>query len=154
MKINKGNYEYYKKLFNLLTEFQFNQIPIIFSQDSPIHPSNVLESFEKESIALAIKGLKEGFPDSLTIANLLSKKQKEELNQILKTNGFPTIEVLNFKIHNTYKRVIKRNRIKNEVEYYIIIEILSDVEYQISTEERLNLNTLISNFESKINLNN
>jgi hypothetical protein len=125
---------------------------ISFSKDSTIHPSNVLENFEKQSISLAIKGLKEGFPDALTMSKHLSKEQKEKLNQILKTNGFPSIEVLNFKIRNTYKRVLKRNRIKNEAEYYIIIEILSDVEYEISNIEQLHLNTLISNFESKINL--
>lgn len=129
-------------------------MPIILSKDSPIHPSNILENFERQSISLAIRGLKEGFPDALTMANQLSKEQKEKLNQILKTNGFPSIEVLNFKIRNTYKRVIKRNRIKNEAEYYIIIEILSDVDYEISNIEQQHLNTLISNFESKINLKN
>ena len=135
MKINKTNYEYYKKLFNLLTEFQFSLMPISFSKDSPIHPFNVLENFEKQSISLAIKGLKEGFPDALTMANHLSKEQKEKLNQVLKTNGFPPIEVLNFKIRNTYKRVLKRNRIKNEAEYYVIVELISDVEFEISKEE-------------------
>jgi hypothetical protein len=148
MNINKSNYSYHKKLFNLLINFQFGLMNLTI--DVQFHPSNVLESFEKKSLTLAIKGLKMGLGDCLTMGSHLSKEQKNDLNKTLKENDFPTLEVLAFKIRNTFKRVIKRGRIKNKEEYYIIIEILSDMEYEISIEERLKLNELVSDFESKI----
>lgn len=148
MNINKTNYNYHKKLFNLLSNFQFGLIGM--NKDAPLHPSNVLEDIEKQSFSLAIKSLKIGLGDCIAMINHLSKVQKSDLNNILKGNDFSTIEILTFKIRNTFKKIIKRGRIKNEKEYYVIIEILSDVEDDISTEERLKLNELISTFETKI----
>ena len=45
------------------------------------------------------------------------------------------------------KKVLEKGKIKNLDEYYIIKEILDDLEYEITESERIDLNKIFGEFE-------
>ncbi|KGL59075.1 hypothetical protein [Polaribacter sp. Hel1_85] len=145
MKINKSNYEFYKKVFKVIWEFQAPYYGM--NSYSPTSPINVLESWEKENESIARRGLKEGLRDSLTGLNHFTDESKIELNESLISENLPSLNILTSQIKNVPKRVLKNGKIKNINEYYIIKEILCDLEYEITESERNELNSLYEEYE-------
>jgi hypothetical protein len=145
MKINKSNYVFYKGVFKVIWEFQ----AIYYEMDpnSRTSPINVLESWEKESESIARRGLREGLRDSLTALNHFTDESKIELNNNLISKNFPSINILTSQIRNVPKKVLKNGKIKNLNEYYIIKEILCDLEYEIDESERIDLNKIFEEYE-------
>ena len=117
-------------------------------------PLNVLESWEKESDSLAKKGLREGLRDSLTGLKYLPDDIKAELNDNLISENYPSINILTSQIINLPKRVLKKGKIKNLDEYYVIKEVLDDMEYEITDSQRAELNRIFVEFERNYNEKN
>ena len=86
--------------------------------------------------------------DTLIGLKYLSTEQQKELELDLNSNSFPSIEVLTAKIKNLPNKVIKRGKIKNLEEFYVIKEILDDIDYVLSAAEITVLNQLFAEFEA------
>jgi hypothetical protein len=145
MKINKSNYEFYKGVFKVIWEFEAKYAKM--DPNVEYSPINVLKNWEKESDSLARRGLREGLRDSLTGLKDLPTDLKTELNNSLISKNFPSINILTSQIRNVPKKVLEKGKIKNLDEYYIIKEILDDLEYEITKSERTDLNKIFGEFE-------
>lgn len=110
-------------------------------------PLNVLRNWEKQSDSLARRGLKEGLRDSLTGLKDLPNELKVELNNNLTSNNFPSLNILTSQIWNVPKKVLDKGKIKDLDEYYVIKEVLDDIDYDITETERTELNKTIGEFE-------
>ncbi|PKG50360.1 hypothetical protein [Olleya sp. 1-3] len=145
MKINKSNYEFYKGVFKIIWEFEAKYAKV--DPNAEFSPIKVLLNWEKESDSLARRGLREGLRDSLTGLKDLPSNLKTELNNSLISKNFPSINILTSQIRNVPKKVLEKGKIKNLDEYYIIKEILDDLEYEITKSERTDLNKIFGEFE-------
>ncbi|RZS93583.1 hypothetical protein EV197_2163 [Aquimarina brevivitae] len=145
IKINKSNYEFYKEIFTIIWEFEAKYAKM--DPKAEFSPVNVLRNWEKESESLARKGLREGLRDSLTGLKDLPNDLKTELNNNLTSKKFPSLNILTSQIKNLPKKVLEKKKIKNLDEYYIIKEVLNDLEYGITESQRTELNKIFGEFE-------
>ncbi|WP_303317965.1 hypothetical protein Q4Q34_18820 [Flavivirga abyssicola] len=145
MKINKSNYEFYKGVFKVIWEFEAKYAKM--DPNADFSPINVLQNWEKESDSLARRGLREGLRDSLTVLKDVPTDIKTELNSSLISKNFPSINILTSQIRNVPKKVLEKGKIKNLDEYYVIKEVLDDLEYEITESERTDLNKIFGEFE-------
>lgn len=146
-KLTKETYSLYKKIFQVVWEaINENQlIPL----NSPIHPYNVLEDFEKKSSnKMAIKSLRLGLNDCMMMLRDMSIESKQKLDQRLKKENLCTLNQLVFFYKKIEQKIIKRGRIKNEEEYRMVIEILNDLSSEIDDLEREKLSYLLVEFEN------
>ena len=145
ININKSNYEFYKGIFKVIWEIQARYSSMDSNKD--FSPLNVLERWEKQNESLAIKGLKEGLRDSLTWLKEFPIDLRTELDENLNSKNFPSINILASQINNVPNKVLEKGKIKNLDEYYLIKEVLDDVEYEISRSQRAKLNKIFADFE-------
>ncbi|MBU3821026.1 hypothetical protein KO566_03050 [Flavobacteriaceae bacterium XHP0103] len=145
ININKSNYEFYKGIFKVIWEIQAKYSNMDSNAD--FSPLNVLESLEKQSGSLARKGLKEGLRDSLTWIKEFPIDLRTELDKNLISKKIPSINILTSQINNVPNKVLEKGKIKDLNEYYLIKEVLDDVEYEISGSQRAKLNKIFVEFE-------
>ena len=143
--INKTNYEFYKGVFKVIWEFEAKYAKM--DPNAEFSPLNVLQNWEKQSDSLARRGLKEGLRDSLTGLKDLPNELKTELNSNLISNNFPSLNILTSQIRNVPKKVLEKAKIKNLDEYYVVKEVLDDIDYDITETERTELNKIFREFE-------
>jgi hypothetical protein len=145
-KITEQNYDYYKKIFTILIEFEAPHLNIDLAA---IHsPIKILAARESQDMKLAIKGLKEGLRECLSFAKDLSKKTIEELDAVLASEGLPSFKRLSAAIHNTVAKVLKRGKISHIEEYYIVKESIADSKNHFSESDRDRLEEICLAFES------
>jgi hypothetical protein len=146
-KITKNTYLDYKKVYqlfwNVVDEKQ------LVALNSPIHPFNVLKSFEEKSPnKIAIQSLKIGMNDCMRMLKDMSNESKQKLDQRLQKANLCTLNQLVFYYKRIDQKIVKRGSIKNDEEYRMVIEILNDLSSEIDDLERKKLNQLIIEFES------
>ena len=128
-------------------EYQFSLSGIQLKDLGNLNPITISNAQEKESMSMAIKGLKASLGDCLTMGNHLTGDQFANLNKLLEKKGYPNIKILSKKIRGTYKTILKNQKIKNDDEYYFIKEILCDLEYPIKKADRDNLEKILYAYE-------
>lgn len=146
-KINKDNYDNYKFIYTVIWEFQANLISIDLNPE--YSPINILNNWEKESQAKARRGLRAGLVDTLIGIKDLPNELLIELNLKLTSYKLPTIEILTSQIKNLPAKILSKGIIKNINEYYIIKEVLDDIDYSITNTERQELTMILFEFEKK-----
>lgn len=146
-KITDANYEYYKKIYEVLWIFE----SILKGIDPNVEysPIILLSSWEKTNKSLARRGLKEGLRDMLTSLLDLPDNQKEALTKQLKLQELPDFSQLTSLIKNTPQKVLKRGKMKSMDEYYVIKEFLNDQTSDISETDRTQLEKISYDFEQK-----
>ena len=146
ISITKDTYSFYKRIFEIIWQFQAQHAHIDPAID--YSPIKVLESWEIKSMSLARRGLKEGLLDVLTHMSYLSNEYKNEITQQLEAENLPPLNVLISKIKDIPKKVLKKGKIKNIDEFYVIKEICDDISYDITDNDRKELNVLLGVFEN------
>jgi hypothetical protein len=149
LKINDANYETYNRVFKILWMFQAEAIGI--DPDIECSPIKVLENWEKEGMSTAKKGLKEGLNDILTMCMDLPGEIQKKINEKLLDNQLPGFNDLIATIKEVPQKVIKRGKIKNLEEYYVIKEFVVNPNSSVSETDRELLNKIFEDFE---NINN
>ena len=147
MKINKSNYSKYKAISNIFWDVLEVHFPTEMDPDDS--PRNVLERWEKEDMNIAIRSLREGLRDQIIWLSDWPDSLKKELEQQFKQNNLPSLKTLIAQVKDLPKKVIKKGQIKNLDEYYIIKEVLDDLESGLTNEDRETLNTIFSAFEQE-----
>ncbi|HXL57456.1 MAG TPA: hypothetical protein VN958_14430, partial [Chitinophagaceae bacterium] len=112
-------------------------------------PVIILNNWEKKSRSIAKRGLKETLRDMLTMFMDLSNDMKKELSEQLVNKGLPSFNQLVSTIKDTPQKVLKRGKIKNIDEYYIIKEFLDNQTSDISETDRQQLDKMFWDFESR-----
>ena len=72
---------------------------------------------------------------------------KEALDKRLIGEGFTGLKKLLAMVRDVPAKVLKRGKIRNLDEYYIVREVLDDMAYDITATDRAQLNTLFADFE-------
>jgi len=145
LKITQENYDEYKKVFEILWQFQAQ----LFQMDPNVEysPVNVLSSWEKQNMSMARRGLKEGLRDTMTMILQLPIETRAIINQTLISEGLPGLQKITSEIKDIPNKVLKRGKIKNLDEYYVVKEILDDTDSNISKGDITKLNNLFFEFE-------
>lgn len=147
-KVTEENYGKYKKVFEIIWRHQLISInPILANASSHIMPNEVLNRWEDADINLAIKGLNVGLRDVLTNINHHRAETLEAMDADLNKNGLPSLRKLIALVRNHAQKAIKRGRIKNQKEYYILMEVMNDLDSGLSEDEVPIINNLLLEFE-------
>lgn len=115
---------------------------------NPIHPTNVgkriIEEFGRSK---ALDGLKQAIND--TVEELANQPFEyiQRLDAALRGQGIITHSEIRRRYASSYKRILKRGKIKTETEYYVIVGVLADCSSIAKNEERTVLEELVAQYE-------
>jgi len=145
LKITDENYEDYKKVSGILWKFIATANNI--DPDSEHSPMIVLADWEKKSKSLAKKGLKSGLIDEITMAMDMSFDVKKQIDEQLSVHGFLTFNQLVLTVQDTLQKALKRGKIRNLDEYYLLKELLDSSEPDVSEVEKRKVEEMLGEFE-------
>ena len=135
-----------KAIFILINKFWDHSNPGPFQISESIVQN--ITTIEEQSMAQARKSLQMGFNDLTYILQDLPSEQIRNLNEILTHNSYPNWNRLLASIKNSAKKIIKRGKIKNQEEYFLLKEIDHDLENELNITEKELIKTLIVAFEN------
>ena len=113
-------------------------------------PVDVLESFEKESMSKAKKGLSMAINDTLEMTESWPSDAVREFDRILEENGAATLTELRMRHSKKYRKVLKRGAINSEVEYYLVKGIVDGMQEHIPKDELPLLDAMLIDYENKL----
>jgi hypothetical protein len=149
LSINDKNYDKYKKIFEIFCSHKdriFNS-----SQGGILSAYETLLVWELKNKSLAKRGLKESLRDIISSLKNYPPEMTNAINEELESNNLPNISMLRSIINDTIEKVLKRERINNYDEYYIIKEIIVDRMSDMNEKDKTLLNSYLFDFEfSKI----
>lgn len=109
----------------------------------PVHPTNVGETVvAKFGKSRALEGLRQAVNDTIEMLRNQSLAYVQALDAALRERQLITLSEVRRRYAASYKRVLKRGKIKTETEYYLIAGLLADGSSQLTEAERLQLESL------------
>jgi|GEM_PF-4763134 len=96
-----------------------------------------------------VSGMKQGINDTLTMAKWLSVEDRKKIEEALAARGLPSLRKMDAVLKKKHLRILARGHIKNDEEYYIIAEILSDLDFEVSKEDRSRLSAISNTYETR-----
>lgn len=145
LSITEENYYTYKKIYEIIWIYQAKSAKM--DPNSDLSPIKVLEEWERKSLSLARRGLKAGLIDTVSQMVSLPVEYRNHLDALLLGEGLPSLNKLIALVKNVSDKVLKKGKIKNINEYYIIKEIVDDSGYEISADDRNRLTNMLGKFE-------
>lgn len=146
LTITNDNYLFYKQIAEVIWKFISAKRPYKIPEEAD--PVNILTKWEKESMAKARTGLRLMLDDLFSMQDDDSPEQREALEGELRKAGLPSLSELLAEVKQVPAKVLKRGKIRNEREWYVITELLSRTDAPISAAEREKLGQLCVTFES------
>ncbi len=146
LKITSDNYLFYKQIAEVIWKFISAKNPYTIPEEAD--PVNRLNKLESESQAKARTGLRLMLDDLFSMQDDASPEQREALEGELRKAGLPSLSELLAEVKQVPAKVLKRGKIRNEREWYVITELLSRTNAPISAAEREKLGQLSVTFES------
>lgn len=114
------------------------------------HPTNVGRRIvAKAGKSRALAGLRQTINDCLEELQDLAPENVLQLDGLLRQSGIVTLTELRRRYARTFKALLKRGRIRNETEYYMVKAILDDCAGTIDEIERTTLASLLLAFEQE-----
>ena len=115
---------------------------------NPIHPTNVGKRIVEEyGRSKALDGLKQAVNDTVEDLSDHPFEYVQRLDAALREHGIITFSEVRRRYASSFKRILKRGKIKSETEYYIIAGVLADFSSIASEEERVVLGKLAAEYE-------
>jgi hypothetical protein len=143
IKIDKANYDLYKKVYEVFWKHYSQMV----QTEATTQGINI--DTEKQSMPLALKGLKAGIANMFLMLQHAPKEFKTALDSDLKAIKLPGYFKLYAEVKDLLPKVLKRESLSSVDEYYFVMEILNDTTSAITDEEREILNACVINFELK-----
>jgi hypothetical protein len=112
-----------------------------------LQPLAMLETMEKTAPARASAGLRMAINDCIEMSSHWPTPKVAALDAELKSQRVLTLSQVRRRYSAAYATLIKRGRIKNDVEYHLVQGILADQALAIDTGERQQLETLAAAYE-------
>ena len=94
-------------------------------------------------------GAKMAINDLLSQSRHFSESQRAAIDARLAAKELPTLRMLEAGFRGVHARILKRGRVRNDEEYYIVAEILSDMDFDISDAERSALEGMHGEYAAK-----
>jgi hypothetical protein len=145
---DKITYEELKNFFIIMWNAQKRNLEIEIPEEAD--PINVLERTEKESISLAKKGIILALQDTLEDTKDLPISQVQKLDDLLKSNNILTLTAVRNIIWNRIPKILQREKIKNEEEYYLIKEQADNLESGLTEDERTIAYKILNEYEKMV----
>jgi hypothetical protein len=141
----------YDELKSFFTHWETHLRPHrMFALDHPYNPINVLAGFERQlGVSRALAGLKQAVNDVLEGCEDFSPQQIAEADASLARAGAPTLTQLWQRRSRQYKAILRRGRLRNDTEFYLVSSILSDSASQVPSSERDMLGNMVASYESQ-----
>ena len=131
----KPEYVDLKAFFAFFVE-RFMQRPNLPAE---LHPIAVLEAQEQKAPSRAFAGLRMAVNDCIDMSSDWSQSQVAALDAELGEKGILTLSQVRKRFWKGYAAVCKRGRIANEVEYYLVQNVLVDQTVELTASERQRL---------------
>jgi hypothetical protein len=113
---------------------------------------DTLDSFEKESMAKARKGLSLGINDILEDTNDWPVEAVREFDRFLSESDAATLTELRVRKSKRYKKILKRGAIRDEMECYLVKVILDGLQEYVEKDELPLLQEMLTAYEKKSTL--
>lgn len=117
---------------------------------NPIHPTNVGKRIVAEyGRSKALDGLRQAAND--TVESLSGERFEyiQRLDTSLRDLGIVTFSEVRRRYASVYKRILKRGKIRNETEYYVVVGVLADSSSLADSQEQLILGQLVAEYEKQ-----
>ncbi|MDJ0982389.1 MAG: hypothetical protein QNI94_12245 [Kiloniellales bacterium] len=96
-----------------------------------------------------LSGAKEAANDMIQMSVDMTADQVRRIDAALRVDGVLTLSEVRVRYSGRYKSILKRGRIRSDMEFRMVAGILADVESTIPTEERARLERLSFEYEQK-----
>jgi hypothetical protein len=110
-------------------------------------PVASLESLEKKSKKMAFNGLRQAINDCVEMSFRFDHAEVEKIDSQLRSHDIVTLSELRRRYSKSYARIVKRGRIKSEMEYYLVCNVLDDPTEK-APEERELLEKMLAEYEA------
>jgi hypothetical protein len=110
-------------------------------------PIASLEALEQKSKKMALNGLRQAINDCVEMSSRFDPAEVQKLDSQLRSHGIVTLSELRRRYSKGYAKIVKRARIKNETEYYLVRNVLDDPTEK-TPEERELLEKMLSGYEA------
>lgn len=118
--------------------------------ESSAHPANVAHRIrEKLGLSKALLSIRQAINDTLEGLRDWKPESIRDLDVALRNDGYLTITELRRRYATRYKAILKRGALRSEEDYYLVKDILDDVESPIDGDEREYLGQMVLAFDSK-----
>jgi hypothetical protein len=142
--VSDAEYDELKKFFS----FYSSRYLAIDKLAPELRPMACLEELEKRSRRMAREGLRQAINDVIERSRHLDPRVVRTIDVELAAQGLVTLSELRRRFSREYARILRRKRISNETEYYLIRGVVDALVSQ--NPEREFLYTMIKDFEAKI----
>lgn len=118
------------------------------SMPPEIHPLNVLQDLQRRAPKRAREGLRMAINDCIEMTAPWSPEKVAALDAELRANGLLTLSAIRRRYSRRLHSVLKRGRIRTEVEYYLVRGALEDP--GITADEANAMQSLLEAFETSL----
>lgn len=144
-KIQAAEYELLKAFFAAWGE----RFPCSVDLPAEQHPLAVLKSMEQKSMSQARLGLGLAINDSLEGSWDLSPAEVTAIDLDFAACGIVTLSELRSRCSRQFKAILKRGKIRDETEYYLVAGILASFTADATDEERMKLDEMVGAYEAR-----
>jgi hypothetical protein len=95
-------------------------------------------------------GVKQGVNDLLQWVDDWPKEKHAAVEAALRAKGLPSLEEMQRLLSKKHLRILKQGVIKNDEEYYLVVEMLSDLTFGLSQEQRIALGSMVGVYENRV----
>lgn len=134
----------YKELKEFLS-FYSSRYMSIDRMAPELRPVACLEILEKKSGKLASRGLRQAINDIIEMSRNTDHGQVGKIDSELKRQNIVTLSELRRRFSKDYARIVRRGKINNETQYYLIRNMIDDAPADVNDA----LGRMIAEFEEK-----
>lgn len=117
------------------------------------HPGSPVRSLEWIEAAhgrsRALTGLKQAVNDILEWVPDLTPEERAKADASLAAAGSPTLSAMWQRRSASYRALLRRGKIRNDVEFHLVSSVLADTVATLSDHERDVLGSMASSYESR-----
>ena len=113
-----------------------------------VHPRFVAEKIAAEKGTLrALAGTRDAVNDIISQTFRLQPEEVRGFDLALRSEGLPTLSHLRRRYSSRYQRILQQNTIASETDFYMVKNLVDDLESWASSEERDKLLAMMEAYE-------
>lgn len=142
-KLRPAEYQQLKRFLQFFSERFFD----LGSVEPHLRPLAFLEAFERTAPSRAAAGLRMAVNDCVEMSSHWPVSKVAALDTELTSKGIVSLSQVRQRYWGRYAAVLKRGRIRSDVEYYLVQGVLVDQASTLQAPERERLQELVSMYE-------
>ena len=134
---------------NISTDQLHEIFCVFFEHVMHASPEKMREMRASLSASPSRAGTTQVINDMLSVAKWWSTDTRNAVESAFKAKKLPSLRKLEATLRKKHRRILARGHIKDDDEFYIVAEILSDMDFDISDPERSALEGMSGEYEAK-----